>query len=96
MIGLSAVANRPPGALRLIPVLDPDNVGSGYQADTSGKVAATCISMFSFILLCCGMCCEGIGQRLSFALGVLEDFWPLMVLRGLWCGERRKNDGFAC
>lgn len=38
----------PPGALSLIPVLDSDNVGSGYQAGTSRKVAATCISMFSF------------------------------------------------
>lgn len=93
---MSAVAESPPGALCPIPVLDSDNVGSGYQADTSGKVAATCVIIFSFILLYCGMCCEGIAQRLSLALGVLEDPWSFVVLWGLWFGERRKNDGFAC
>lgn len=72
MSGGLAIANRQPGAVSLVPVLDPNNAGSTYQADTPEKVAATCISMFSFIFLCCGMFCD-IAQRLSSALGVLEN-----------------------
>lgn len=54
------------------------------------------LACLALILLCCGLCCESIAQRLSSALGVLEDLWPLVDLWGLWFGERRRDDGFAC
>lgn len=86
---MSAMANRLTGALCVTPVLDSGNVGSG-----SAKVTATCVCLFSFILRCGAGCCEA--QRLSLALGVLEELWPLVVHQGHGFGKRRKDDRFAC
>lgn len=74
------MANRPLGALSLSPVLAL-SAGTGCQAESPQRVAVTGIfDMFSFLLLCCGMCWEGIAHRLSLAPGQQEDFCPLLCL----------------
>lgn len=74
------MANRPLGALSLSPVLAL-SAGTGCQADSPQRVAVTGIfDTFSFLLLCCGMCWEGIAHRLSSAPGQQEDFCPLLCL----------------